>query len=208
MPTASRQARPADRRRRSADHRYARFRAEPRLQRLRRRFARPGEEPAAPARHAARAGADRPRPAADAAPARRRLPADQRADRLSPDIKILVLSGQSDETNARHARTLGAIEFVAKPCEPERLKALLLKAREITDAELRAPKSPMPASSARGRPIDKLHAADRAVRGRAVSGADRRRIRQRQRARGGVAAPSKSARNEAVSGAELRGDLA
>jgi len=55
----------------------------------------------------------------------------------SPEIKIVVLSGQSDETNARHARTLGAIEFVAKPCEPEILKTLLRKALEIRDAELR-----------------------------------------------------------------------
>jgi DNA-binding NtrC family response regulator len=54
---------------------------------------------------------------------------------LSPDIKILVLSGQNDEQNARHARALGAIEFVAKPCEPDRLKELLLKARTITAAE-------------------------------------------------------------------------
>ena len=54
---------------------------------------------------------------------------------LSPDIKILVLSGQNDENNARHARALGAIEFVAKPCEPQRLKQLLLKARTITAAE-------------------------------------------------------------------------
>jgi DNA-binding NtrC family response regulator len=54
---------------------------------------------------------------------------------LSPDIKILVLSGQNDEDNARHARALGAIEFVAKPCEPHRLKELLLKARTITAAE-------------------------------------------------------------------------
>jgi len=56
----------------------------------------------------------------------------------SPGIKIVVLSGQSDETNARHARTLGAIEFVAKPCEPEALKDLLLRALEIRDAELGA----------------------------------------------------------------------
>ncbi|MBI2294691.1 MAG: sigma-54-dependent Fis family transcriptional regulator [Betaproteobacteria bacterium] len=56
----------------------------------------------------------------------------------SPGIKIVVLSGQSDETNARHARTLGAIEFVAKPCEPETLKGLLLRALEISDAELGA----------------------------------------------------------------------
>ena len=54
---------------------------------------------------------------------------------LSPDIKILVLSGQNDENNARHARALGAIEFVAKPCEPQRLKQLLLEARNITAAE-------------------------------------------------------------------------
>ena len=56
----------------------------------------------------------------------------------SPGIKIVVLSGQSDETNARHARTLGAIEFVAKPCEPAALKGLLLRALEISDAELGA----------------------------------------------------------------------
>jgi DNA-binding NtrC family response regulator len=56
----------------------------------------------------------------------------------SPGIKIVVLSGQSDEANARHARTLGAVEFVAKPCEPEALKALLLRALEISDAELGA----------------------------------------------------------------------
>jgi DNA-binding NtrC family response regulator len=54
---------------------------------------------------------------------------------LSPDIKILVLSGQNDENNARHARALGAIEFVSKPCEPQRLKQLLLEARTITAAE-------------------------------------------------------------------------
>ena len=56
----------------------------------------------------------------------------------SPGMKIVVLSGQSDETNARHARTLGAIEFVAKPCEPETLKRLLKRALEIRKAELGA----------------------------------------------------------------------
>ncbi len=54
---------------------------------------------------------------------------------FSPDIKILVLSGQNDESNARHARALGAIEFVHKPCEPEQLKQLLFKARTLTAAE-------------------------------------------------------------------------
>ena len=56
----------------------------------------------------------------------------------SPGMKIVVLSGQSDETNARHARTLGAIDFVAKPCEPETLKKLLNRALEVREAELGA----------------------------------------------------------------------
>ena len=46
----------------------------------------------------------------------------------SASMKILVLSGQSDESNARYARTLGAVEFIAKPCEPEALKSMLAKA--------------------------------------------------------------------------------
>ncbi len=54
----------------------------------------------------------------------------------SPSIKILVLSGQNDETNARHARTLGAIEFIAKPCDPATIKELLRRSLEIRDAEI------------------------------------------------------------------------
>lgn len=46
----------------------------------------------------------------------------------SNDIRILVLSGQNDEANARHARALGAMDFIAKPCEPEKIKAALLTA--------------------------------------------------------------------------------
>ncbi len=47
---------------------------------------------------------------------------------LSPDMKIIVLSGQSEEGNARHARTLGAVDFVAKPCDPARLTELFRQA--------------------------------------------------------------------------------
>ncbi|MFN0040707.1 MAG: sigma-54-dependent transcriptional regulator, partial [Burkholderiales bacterium] len=57
----------------------------------------------------------------------------------SPNIKILVLSGQSDEANARYARTLGAVDFVAKPCEPEVLKALLARIRHVAATEQAAP---------------------------------------------------------------------
>ena len=64
---------------------------------------------------------------------------------ISPSIKILVLSGQSDEANARHARALGAIDFVPKPCEPERLKSLLFNALLVQNAERSADKAPAPA---------------------------------------------------------------
>lgn len=53
------------------------------------------------------------------------------------DIKILVLSGQHDESNARHARTLGAIDFIAKPCPPEKIKAQLQHALRIQLGELK-----------------------------------------------------------------------
>ncbi|HZP91708.1 MAG TPA: sigma-54 dependent transcriptional regulator [Burkholderiales bacterium] len=56
----------------------------------------------------------------------------------SPEMKIVVLSGQNDEANARYARTLGAIEFVAKPCEPELLKNLLAGARRFAAVEHQA----------------------------------------------------------------------
>jgi two-component system nitrogen regulation response regulator GlnG len=43
----------------------------------------------------------------------------------SPKIRILVLTGQNEESNARRARALGAADLVPKPCEPVRLKKLL-----------------------------------------------------------------------------------
>jgi len=53
----------------------------------------------------------------------------------APEIKIVVLSGQNDDANARHARTLGAVEFIAKPCEPAQIKSLLLDALRMREAE-------------------------------------------------------------------------
>jgi DNA-binding NtrC family response regulator len=43
----------------------------------------------------------------------------------APHIRIVVLSGQDEETNARHARTLGATDFIAKPCSPANIKIQL-----------------------------------------------------------------------------------
>ena len=72
---------------------------------------------------------------------------------IAPAIKIIVLSGQNDESNARHARTLGAIDFVAKPADPARLKALLKQALEVTSAETGADTSGLLGSSP---PMQKL----------------------------------------------------
>ncbi len=45
-----------------------------------------------------------------------------------PTLRILVLSGQNDEAHARHARALGAMDFVAKPCPAEQIRTRLLAA--------------------------------------------------------------------------------
>lgn len=54
----------------------------------------------------------------------------------SPSMKILVLSGQNEDANAKHALALGAVEFVPKPCDVERLQALLKNALRLHNAEL------------------------------------------------------------------------
>jgi len=53
----------------------------------------------------------------------------------APSLRIIVLSGQNDEANARHARTLGAFDFVAKPADPERLRQTLARALAFTSAD-------------------------------------------------------------------------
>ncbi len=53
---------------------------------------------------------------------------------LAPEMKIITLTGQNDDDNARHARTLGAIDFVGKPCDPGRLLALLQQALSFCEA--------------------------------------------------------------------------
>jgi len=56
----------------------------------------------------------------------------------SPEMKILVLSGQNEESHARHARSLGAVDFIAKPCDPQDLKAHLFNALKTHKAEVDA----------------------------------------------------------------------
>jgi DNA-binding NtrC family response regulator len=54
----------------------------------------------------------------------------------SPSIKIHVLSGQSDDVNVKHALALGALDFIPKPCDVERLKDLLLNSLKVQSVEL------------------------------------------------------------------------
>jgi DNA-binding NtrC family response regulator len=54
----------------------------------------------------------------------------------SPEMRIFVLSGQNDAANARRARTLGAAEFIAKPCDPATLRRMLARALEFRAAEI------------------------------------------------------------------------
>lgn len=54
----------------------------------------------------------------------------------SPTIKIHVLSGQSDDVNVKRALSLGAVDFIAKPCDVDKLKDMLLNALKVQDVEL------------------------------------------------------------------------
>ncbi|MFW5431169.1 MAG: sigma-54-dependent transcriptional regulator [Methylophilaceae bacterium] len=54
----------------------------------------------------------------------------------SPNIKIHVLSGQSDDVNVKHALALGALDFIPKPCDADRLKELLLNSLKVQSVEL------------------------------------------------------------------------
>ncbi|MEO8331534.1 MAG: sigma 54-interacting transcriptional regulator, partial [Gallionella sp.] len=54
----------------------------------------------------------------------------------APKLKIFVLTGQNDLSNARHARALGAIDFIAKPCAPEKIREYLHDALKISQGKL------------------------------------------------------------------------
>jgi DNA-binding NtrC family response regulator len=54
----------------------------------------------------------------------------------SPTMKIHVLSGQSDDVNVKHALTLGALDFIAKPCDVDKLKELLINSLKVQSVEL------------------------------------------------------------------------
>lgn len=54
---------------------------------------------------------------------------------VNDSFKILVLSGQDDEVNIQHALTLGAVDFIHKPCDMTLLKTRLEHQIRMLQAE-------------------------------------------------------------------------
>ncbi len=54
---------------------------------------------------------------------------------LNTDMKILVLSGQSEKANIQHALTLGAVDFIPKPCDMTLLQSRLNHQIMMLEAE-------------------------------------------------------------------------
>ena len=55
---------------------------------------------------------------------------------INPNMKILVLSGQDDDVNIQHALTLGAVDFVAKPADPDLLLSRLQHQQRLHAIEI------------------------------------------------------------------------
>ena len=54
---------------------------------------------------------------------------------IAPDTKVIVLTGQNDQTNALRAIALGAYDFFAKPFEPELLNLTIERAYRLHDLQ-------------------------------------------------------------------------
>lgn len=63
-------------------------------------------------------------------------------------IRILVLSGQSERDNIQHALTLGAVDFIPKPCDISLLKARMQHQIMLLEAEQEAESQASPDDSA------------------------------------------------------------
>lgn len=63
---------------------------------------------------------------------------------FNPQMKVLVLSGQNERSNIQHALTLGAVDFVPKPCDAALLETRLRHQLLLLDAEQTPPVSTRP----------------------------------------------------------------
>lgn len=77
---------------------------------------------------------------------------------LAPELRIVVLSGQNDDANARHARTLGAADFVGKPCHPTDLRKVLERILLFESAPPAIADNPRPALIGNSIAMQKLRA--------------------------------------------------
>ena len=55
----------------------------------------------------------------------------------NPTMKILVLSGQDNDVNIQHALTLGAVDFIAKPADPDLLLSRLQHQERLHAIEIK-----------------------------------------------------------------------
>ena len=55
---------------------------------------------------------------------------------MDPDLKVIVLTGQNDRSNALRAVAAGAYDFIAKPVEPEILDLTVERAMRVADLQL------------------------------------------------------------------------
>jgi len=55
---------------------------------------------------------------------------------LQPNMRVLVLSGQDNDVNIQHALTIGAVDFIAKPAEPDLLLARLQHHQRLHEIDL------------------------------------------------------------------------
>lgn len=72
---------------------------------------------------------------------------------LNGNFKILVLSGQNENVNIQHALTLGAVDFIPKPCDMSLLKArlghqMMMLQAESSEKELTLDESKLTGESA------------------------------------------------------------
>ena len=54
---------------------------------------------------------------------------------LNPDVKVIVLTGQNDQSNALRAIDLGAYDFLAKPFDPDVLSLIIARAFCLFDLQ-------------------------------------------------------------------------
>ena len=56
--------------------------------------------------------------------------------RLTPETKVIVITGDNDRANAVKAIALGAYDFYQKPADPEILKLIVNRAYKVFELEL------------------------------------------------------------------------